>query len=255
MRHPLIAGNWKMYNNVSETMRFFDDFIKLVENLEGVEIAIFPPFTSLWEAAKKTAGTKIKIGAQNVHWEEKGAFTGEISPNMLKEIPCEYVIIGHSERRQHFTESDETVNKKVRAVLKHGIKPVICVGENLKQREENLTLKVVLPQVRKALADVELLSGEEIVFAYEPIWAIGTGKVATPEDAQEVIKSIRKEIETLYNKNIAENIRILYGGSVKPDNIKALMQERDIDGVLVGGASVDPQSFYKICAYKEQGVE
>ncbi|MGB9813650.1 MAG: triose-phosphate isomerase [Thermovenabulum sp.] len=255
MRRPLIAGNWKMHNNVSETITFLNKFIQLAENLKEVEIVIFPPFTSLWEGHKKVKGTNVKIGAQNMHWEEKGAFTGEISPTMLSEIPCEYVIIGHSERRQYFAETDETVNKKVKAALKYGIKPVICVGESLKEREENITLIVVKSQVQKALKDIELFTGEEIVFAYEPIWAIGTGKVATPKDAQEVISSIRREIENLYGEKIAKNIRILYGGSVKPDNIKELMKEEDIDGVLVGGASIDPESFYKICAYKDQGVE
>ncbi|WP_213951334.1 triose-phosphate isomerase [Tepidanaerobacter syntrophicus] len=247
-RKPLIAGNWKMNNTRKDTIDFLDDFLPKVRNITS-DIVICPPFTSLFTAAEKLTDTNVKLGAQNMHWEDNGAFTGEISPLMLKEVPCEYVIIGHSERRQYFAETDETVNKKIKSALKHGLLPIVCVGETLSQREEGITMAWVTSQVEKALKDISSSEVEKIVFAYEPIWAIGTGKTASSKDAEEVIKAIRGKIGELYSKNVAENIRILYGGSVKPDNIKELMNEADIDGALVGGASLDPESFYRICAF------
>ena len=247
-RIPLIAGNWKMNNTKRETLDFLSSFLPKVENIT-VEMAICPPFTDLYAAAEKLKGTKVKLGAQNMHWEETGAFTGEVSPLMLKEIPCDYVIIGHSERRQYFAETDETVNKKIKSALKHNIAPIVCVGETLAQREEGITIEFVMTQVENALKDIKPEDAKKIVFAYEPIWAIGTGKTASASDAQEVIGAIRNKIEKLYNKDVAEEVRILYGGSVKPENIKELMAEADIDGALVGGASLKPDSFYALCSF------
>lgn len=247
-RIPLIAGNWKMNNTKRETLDFLSSFLPKVENIT-VEMAICPPFTDLYAAAEKLKGTKVKLGAQNMHWEETGAFTGEVSPLMLKEIPCDYVIIGHSERRQYFAETDETVNKKIKSAIKHNIAPIVCVGESLAQREEGITIDFVMTQVENALKDIKPEDAKKIVFAYEPIWAIGTGKTASASDAQEVIGAIRNKIEKLYNKDVAEEVRILYGGSVKPENIKELMAEADIDGALVGGASLKPDSFYALCSF------
>lgn len=247
-RVPIIAGNWKMHNNKKQTLDFLNEFLSLTENLEA-EVVICPPFTDLWAAAERLSDSNVKLGAQNMHWEEKGAFTGEISPDMLKEIPCDYVIIGHSERRQYFAETDETVNKKIKASLKYGITPIICVGETLEQREQGIAMDWVLSQVEKALDGISRQDVETLVFAYEPIWAIGTGKTASGEDAQEMIAAIRKKIQELYDMNTAEEVRILYGGSVKPENIKELMAKPDIDGALVGGASLNPQSFLKIATF------
>ncbi|MCG1011285.1 triose-phosphate isomerase [Tepidanaerobacter sp. GT38] len=247
-RIPLIAGNWKMNNTKRETLDFLSSFLPKVENIT-IEMAICPPFTDLYAAAEKLKGTKVKLGAQNMHWEETGAFTGEVSPLMLKEIPCDYVIIGHSERRQYFAETDETVNKKIKSAIKHNIAPIVCVGESLAQREEGITIDFVMTQVENALKDIKPEDAKKIVFAYEPIWAIGTGKTASASDAQEVIGAIRNKIEKLYNKDVAEDVRILYGGSVKPENIKELMAEADIDGALVGGASLKPDSFYALCSF------
>ncbi|HHX24051.1 MAG TPA: triose-phosphate isomerase [Thermoanaerobacterales bacterium] len=247
-RIPMIAGNWKMNNNKKQTLEFLDGFLPRINDITA-EVVICPPFMDLFATAEKLEGTKIKLGAQNMHWEEKGAFTGEISPVMLKEIPCDYVIIGHSERRQYFAETDETVNKKIKSALKHNILPIVCVGESLDQREAGTTMSWVLSQVEKALKDITLEEVEKIVFAYEPIWAIGTGKTASASDAQEVISAIRKRISELYSQNVADKVRILYGGSVKPQNIKELMGEADIDGALVGGASLEPDSFYALCSF------
>jgi len=243
-----MAGNWKMNNDKRETLNFLSSFLPKVKELT-VEIVICPPFTSLYAAAEKLVGTNVKLGAQNMHWEEKGAFTGEVSPLMLKELPCDYVIIGHSERRQYFAETDETVNNKIKSALKHELAPIVCVGETLEQREEGITIDFVMGQVEKALKGIEAEEAKKIVFAYEPIWAIGTGKTASAADAQEVIGAIRNKISELYNKEVAEAVRILYGGSVKPENIKELMAEADIDGALVGGASLKAESFYAICSF------
>jgi triosephosphate isomerase len=248
-RKPVIAGNWKMYNNKKATEQFFDEFLPKVEDLNDVEIVICPPFTNLWAASEKLEGSNVKLGAQNLHWETEGAFTGEISPEMLKEIPCDFVIIGHSERRKYFAETDETVNKKIKTAFKFGLVPIVCVGESIEQRNQGITMEWVLSQVEKALAQIPAEQAAKIVFAYEPIWAIGTGKTASNKDAQEVIFAIRKKIAELYNKDVAEKVRILYGGSVKPQNIDELMKESDIDGALVGGASLKPESFYRIAAF------
>lgn len=249
-RIPLIAGNWKMHNNRRETLEFLEAFLPKAKGLE-VEVVICPPFTDLWPAAEKLKDTAVKLGAQNLHWEEKGAFTGEVSPAMLIEIPCDYVIIGHSERRQYFAETDETVNKKVKTALKYGLTPIICVGETLEQREQVITMSWVLGQVEKALEGLTDAEVQKIVFAYEPIWAIGTGKTASSQDAQEVIGAIRKKIADLFSAGVSDKVRILYGGSVKPENIKELMAQPDIDGALVGGASLKPDGFYSIASFNQ----
>lgn len=247
-RQPMIAGNWKMFNTVEEAKAFFDEFLPKAGALSA-EVVICPTYTALGAAAEKLKGTEVKLGAQNMHWEDQGAFTGEISPRMLREIPCDYVILGHSERRQYFAETDEGVNKKVKAALAHGLLPVICVGESLEQREKGVTMEWVLGQVEKGLVDLDAEQVSKLVFAYEPIWAIGTGKTASSGDAQEVIGALRQKIRELYNDQVAQKVRILYGGSVKPENIVELMAQPDIDGALVGGASLKPESFYKIAAF------
>lgn len=246
MRTPLIAGNWKMYKTVSEALEFTGRLKEILGSPAGVEVAVCPPFTALFAVARELAGTDIALGAQNMHWEKEGAYTGEVSPAMLKEAGCRYVILGHSERRQYFGETDLAVNKKLRAALAYGLVPIVCVGEKLAQREAGATFKVVEEQVKGSLAGVS--SGElaGIVIAYEPVWAIGTGRTARPEDAREVNGFIRKVLAGLVNGPAAEKVRILYGGSVKPENIASLIREPDIDGALVGGASLDPEVFAAI---------
>jgi triosephosphate isomerase len=212
---------------------------------------VAPPFTALYAVRKELDGSSIGLAAQNLYWEEKGAFTGEVSPLMLKEVGCHYVIIGHSERRQFFGETDETVNRRIKAALAQGLKVIFCIGETLKEREEGKTFPVIEKQVEgglKGLSDKEM---KNMVIAYEPVWAIGTGKTATPEQAEEVHRSIRGKIEKLYSREVSEEIRIQYGGSVTPENVKGLMNQPDIDGALVGGASLKAESFSKIVRFKE----
>ncbi len=253
MRTPLIAGNWKMYKTVSETVEFVNELKKLLAGeAGGVEVVLCPPHTSLGAAAEVLAGSDIKLAAQNMYWEEQGAFTGEISPLMLKEIGCKYVILGHSERRQFFGETDETVNKKVKAALKHGLVPIVCVGETLEQRESGVTEKVIETQVRGALAELDQAQTASLVMAYEPVWAIGTGRTASDDDAQKVNGFIRNLLTELAGKEAAEKVRIQYGGSVKPENAAALMSKPDIDGALVGGASLKPDSFAGIIKASKQ---
>lgn len=248
MRKPIIAGNWKMHKTPSEAVKLVEELIPLVKDAKA-EVVVIPPFVDLTEVARVIKGTNILLGAQNMFWEEKGAYTGEISPVMLKEIGVTYVVIGHSERRQYFKETDEMVNKKVLSALSHDLKPIVCVGESLSQREEGKTYDVVLTQTREALKGVSEEDITKVVIAYEPVWAIGTGKNATPQDANEVIKAIRNTIAELYGKDKAEMVRIQYGGSVKPDNISGFMAESDIDGALVGGASLVAEDFAKIVNY------
>jgi triosephosphate isomerase (TIM) len=245
MRVPIIAGNWKMNNTVDEAVNLIRDIKKGKKNSD-VEVVVCVPFTALWQVKKEIEGTSIKLGAQNMHWEDRGAFTGEISPLMLKEIGIDYVIIGHSERRQYFNETDETVNKKVKAALKYDIKPIICVGETLEEREKGMEKDVVKRQVEAALEDIDKKNIEDIVIAYEPIWAIGTGKTASNKDANDMISFIRQTVSDKYGENISQSMRIQYGGSVKPNNIKELMAESDIDGALVGGASLKADDFLKL---------
>lgn len=249
MRTPIIAGNWKMNKTASEARGFFSEFIKLIKDVKDVEIIIAPPFTALSAAVDAVKDTKIKISAQDMFWEEKGAFTGEISPIMIKDAGCSHCIIGHSERRQFFGDTDEAVSKKIKAALKFGLIPIVCIGENLKQREANKTMKVIETQLQGGLTGFSENDMDKIILAYEPVWAIGTGKTATPAQAQEVHKFIRDYIKKKAGDKIADGMRILYGGSVTPENIKGLMTEEDIDGALVGGASLKPDSFAGIVRF------
>lgn len=250
-RLPIIAGNWKMNKTVGEAINFIRELKGLLSGINDVEIVVAPPFTALFAVGKELHGSSIKLSAQNLHWEEKGAYTGEISPLMLKELDCKYVIIGHSERRQYFGESDEVVNRKIKAALKNGIKPIFCIGETLMERENGETFNVIKRQLESGLKDIKEEEIKEIVIAYEPVWAIGTGRTATPNQAEEVHSFIRGRLETLFSKEISEKVRIQYGGSVTPENIKGLMQQADIDGALVGGASLSAESFARIVRFKE----
>ncbi|MCF6462503.1 triose-phosphate isomerase [Clostridium sp. Cult1] len=248
MRIPIIAGNWKMNNTISEALALIDGIKKNKLNKE-VEKVVAVPFTSLSEVKKALEGTDIKLAAQNMHWEDNGAYTGEVSPLMLKEIGIDYCIIGHSERRQYFNELDETVNKKIKSALKYDIKPIVCVGETLEERESGKEEIVVKEQVLKALEGINKENIEDIVIAYEPIWAIGTGKTASSDDANNMCRFIRKIIGDKYGEDSKKSIRIQYGGSVKPNTIKELMSKKEIDGVLVGGASLVAEDFVKLVNY------
>lgn len=250
MRKPIIAGNWKMHKGIEETRQLLRE-LKDMEMSPEIEVVVCPPFTSLSEAAELLVGTAIGLGAQNMHWERSGAYTGEISPCMLKEIGCKYVIIGHSERRQYFGETDEMVNFKVKSAFNHDLIPIVCVGENLEQRKNGETKSLVTNQVKKALEGLTEKQVERIVIAYEPIWAIGTGVSAKGEDANEVIKLIRDIIAGDFGKDISQKVRIQYGGSVKPGNIKEFMEQPEIDGALVGGASLKAVDFGAIVNYKK----
>ena len=241
MRKPIIAGNWKMHKTIAEALDFVNAVKDRVNN-DNVEAVICAPFTLLKDLKEATKGTNIKIGAQNMHFEEKGAFTGEISPLMLKELDMDYVVIGHSERRQYFNETDETVNKKVLKALEFGIDPILCVGETLEEREAGNTKDVCKVQVEKALENVSKEDLAKVVIAYEPVWAIGTGKTATSEDANDVIAYIREVVANLYGE-LANEVRIQYGGSVKPSNVAEIMNQSDIDGALVGGASLEANDY------------
>lgn len=245
MRKKVIAGNWKMNKLPNETISFFEEFAPLVKDTKN-EVVICAPYTDLFYAILSAQNTNIKIGAENMHWEENGAYTGEVSPGMLKSIGVEYVIIGHSERREYFAETDETVNKKVKAAHNVGLKPIVCVGETLEQRESGNAKEIVTNQIKLGLKDLTNEQIESTIVAYEPIWAIGTGKTATKEDANETIKWIREEIANMYGKKIADQVIIQYGGSVKASNAKELFEMSDIDGGLVGGASLKPDEFAKI---------
>ena len=248
MRIPFIAGNWKMNKNIREALELVNN-IKDIANKTDVEVAVCVPFTVLTEVKKAIAGTKVKLGAQNMHWEEKGAYTGEISPSMLNEIGVDYVIIGHSERRQYFNETDETVNKKIKSALAHDIKPILCVGETLEQRESGNEKEVVKNQIVKDLKGISSEDMITIVIAYEPIWAIGTGKTASSEDANSMIGYIRSIIEETYGIDISEEVRIQYGGSVKPSNVTEIMKQPEIDGALVGGASLKAEDFIELVKF------
>ncbi len=246
MREPIIAGNWKMYKTAPESIVLANAIKRDLFDIDNVEIVLCPPFTSLTDVKDITGDTNISFGAQNMFWAEEGAFTGEISPKMLKALGCKYVIIGHSERRAYFGETNETVNKKVKSALKHGLLPIMCVGEKLEEREAGSAFDVVRDHVENGLLDVGEKEILNITFAYEPVWAIGTGKNATPEEAEEIHKFIRGLLSKKYGKEISENLRIQYGGSVKPDNIESLIKQKDIDGALIGGASLNPESFVEI---------
>jgi triosephosphate isomerase len=235
-----------MHNNIPESLDLVRKILYGVQNITVLDILVCPPFTALKSVYDLIKGSNIKLGAQNVHWEMKGAFTGEISPLMLKDVGCEYVIIGHSERREYFKETDDIINKKIFAALKVGLKPIVCIGEKLEERESGVTEKVLEQQITEGLKGLSNEDMENITIAYEPVWAIGTGKTATPEIANTTQSFIRNKIKEIFNENIAEKVRILYGGSVKADNAKALLEQEHIDGALVGGASLDAENFIKI---------
>lgn len=245
MRKPIIAGNWKMNNTVSEALKLVEELKPLVKDAKS-EVVIAPTFIALDAVVKAVKGTNVKVAAQNMHFEENGAFTGEVSPKMLEELGVDYVILGHSERRQYFAETDEALNKKVKKAFEHGLKPILCCGETLAEREANVTNEVTGKQVKLDLAGLTKEQAAEVVVAYEPIWAIGTGKTATDEQANETIGAIRKALGELFGEETAAKIRIQYGGSVKPENIKELLAKENIDGALIGGASLDPEKFIKM---------
>jgi len=250
-RLPFIAGNWKMNKTIAEAVDLIRELKGSISGVKGVEVAVAPPFTALYAVHRELEGSSIRLAAQNLYWEEKGAFTGEISPLMLKEVGCQYVIIGHSERRQFFGESDETVNRRIKAALAQGLKVIFCVGETLKEREEGKTFLLIERQMEGGLKGLRAQEMRDMVIAYEPVWAIGTGKTATPEQAEEVHRFIRGEMGKLYSGEVSEEIRVQYGGSVTPDNIKGLMNQPDVDGALVGGSCLKAESFSKIVRFKE----
>lgn len=248
MRKIIIAGNWKMHKTVAESIELINGLKRELFAIDSqvLDIVVCPAFTALSEVAELLADSDIKMGAQDMFWEEEGAFTGEISAKMLKDTGCEYVIIGHSERRQYFNETNESVNKKLKAALIHGLVPIMCVGETLKEREAGNTFAVLKDHVHNGLAAIDAEAVQKILIAYEPVWAIGTGKTATPLQAQEAQKFIREMLKKLYNTTVAQNMRIQYGGSVKPENTAELMAQPDIDGALVGGASLKVETFTEI---------
>ncbi len=246
-RKPIIAGNWKMHKTASETVRFVRELIHALGNAQpACEVIVAPPFTSIGPAVKEAEGTFIRVSGQNLHWELQGAFTGEVSGGMLKDLGCSHVIIGHSERRQYFGETDETVSRKINAALRENLIPIFCLGETLEEREAGRTFDVVRRQLTGGLADVSVSDPVNFVIAYEPVWAIGTGRTATPDQAQEVHAFVRHELGQFLPKGFSEQVRILYGGSVKPDNARSLMACADIDGGLVGGASLKTDDFLGI---------
>ena len=242
-RRPIMAGNWKMNKTTAEERDLVGKLIPLIGGIKERDVLLAPPFTALQAVAEAIKGTGVALSAQNLHWEDKGAFTGEISAEMLLDLGCKYVIIGHSERRQYFGETDETVNKRLRQALNKGLLPIVCVGETLKEREAGAANGVIERQVAGALQGVTAAEMAKVIIAYEPVWAIGTGKTATPEQADEIHSFIRSKVQVAYGKEVAGSLRIQYGGSVTPDNVSALMSMPDIDGALVGGASLKPESF------------
>jgi len=250
-RRPLIAGNWKMFKTCSEAVETAGQLVKLLATTSDIDVIIAPPFTALAPVSDIVRGSRVSLGAQNLFWETEGAYTGEISPAMLVSTECKYVIIGHSERRQYFDETDETVNKKIKAAIKNDLIPVLCVGESEKERESKETFSVLDKQIKKGLEGFSSDDLETLVIAYEPVWAIGTGKTATTDQAQEAHQFLRSVLEKSFGNMLAKSIRILYGGSVKPNNIAELMAMPDIDGALVGGASLDPETFSKIVHFNK----
>lgn len=249
MRRPMIAGNWKLFKTPAQTREFLAAFVPAASGVDKCDIVIAPPFTSLAAAVDSTKGTNVHVSAQNVHWEKEGAFTGEVSAPMLAEVGCGFVIVGHSERRQYFGETDETVSLKTGAVLESGMQAIVCVGETLGQRDSGDAEAVVAEQLNGGLGRLTASDLSHIIVAYEPVWAIGTGKTATPEIAQTMHGAIRGVVSARFGAETAAALRILYGGSVKPENIGELMAQPDIDGGLVGGASLDPESFKAIIRF------
>jgi triosephosphate isomerase len=250
LRRPVIAGNWKMYKTQAETRAFFASFLPFVAASNQCDIVVAPPFTAIAAAVESARGSAVAIAAQNLHWEREGAFTGEVSAPMIVESGCRAVIIGHSERRQYFGETDDSVNRKLKAALGAGLPPIVCVGETLAEREANHTEAVLQRQFEGGFAALTPQDFSRILVAYEPVWAIGTGRTATPEIASEVHRHVRGLAAKMFTPELASALRLLYGGSVKPDNIRGLMEQTDIDGALVGGASLDPKSFAAIVNYR-----
>ncbi len=248
MKNVIIAGNWKMNNTMADTTKLLNELKPLVKDAKA-EVVVCVPYTNLYVANELLKGSNIKLGAENVHWADNGAFTGEISASMLKELNVEYVIVGHSERRQYFGETDETVNLRAKKAIDNGIKPIICVGETLEERETNQVEKVIVNQVTKALDGICEVGIKSVVIAYEPIWAIGTGKTATAQEANDTIKIVRDTVRKLYNDSIADELLIQYGGSMKPSNVKELMAMKEINGGLIGGASLKAEDFSQIVKY------
>ena len=248
-RRPLIAGNWKMHKTVNEALAYIEAFKPLVADVDDRDIMIAPPFIALDACEKALEGSNVALGAQNCHWEDEGAFTGEVSPRMLVDVGVTYVILGHSERRHLFGETDEMIRRKIEAVLRHKMVPILCVGETLEEREAGRTLEVLERQLTEGLKGFSAGELKDLVIAYEPVWAIGTGKTASPEQAQEAHAFIRKLLAETFDEAFAGKTRILYGGSVKPENIVGLMARPDIDGALVGGASLNPDTFARIVRF------
>jgi triosephosphate isomerase len=248
MRKTIIAGNWKMYKTITQAIELANGLKREFFDLDSqiIDIVLCPPFTALSEVYEVVADSSIRLGAQDVYWQQEGAFTGEISPSMLVDLGCKFVIIGHSERRQYFGETNESVNKKLKAALKNNLTPVVCVGETLSERERGETFKVLEDHVQDGLKDIGADDTLKIVIAYEPVWAIGTGKTATSQQAEEAQKYIRDLLTKLYNSDISQDVRIQYGGSVKPENIVDLLSQPDVDGALVGGASLEVRTFAEI---------
>ena len=246
MRKPIIVGNWKLNHSIDDAVKLVTELKRELCDITEVDIVVCPVFTALSVVLDVLLESNIAVGAQNLYWEDSGAFTGEVSAPMLKHIGVEYAIIGHSERRQYFGETNETVNKKIKAALKHNLIPIVCVGENLKEREANKTFDVVKNHCQEGLKNFTAEEIKKVIIAYEPVWAIGTGKNATAKEAEEVHKFIRELLRKMYNEEVSANVRIQYGGSVNSDNIKELMAEPDVDGALVGGASLKSDSFVKI---------
>jgi triosephosphate isomerase (TIM) len=253
MRHKLIAANWKMYKTPEQAQAFVAAFLPLVTNAKHAGIVLCPPFVCLPAVVEALRNSGIGVGGQNMFWEKEGAYTGEVSALMLRAVGCSHVIIGHSERRQYFGETDDTVNRKLRAALAAGLQPIVCVGEVLQEREAGLTEEVLARQCNIAFSEISSLEAAPLIVAYEPVWAIGTGKTATPEMAADAHSIIRAKAAEAFGDEPAANMRILYGGSVKPENAKALMSQVEIDGALVGGASLDPKSFAAIVAAGDAG--
>ena len=248
-RKKVMAANWKMHKNPTQTLAFFQEFLPMVAGHTRDEIVVCPPYIDLYVAIAQAKGSEVAVGAQDLHWEKEGAYTGEICPGMLLDIGCTHVIIGHSERRQYFGETDDIVNFKLKAALEAGLTPIVCVGEVLEEREAGLTEDVLRRQCLRAFHAISAKKAAKLVVAYEPVWAIGTGKTATPPMASEAHSLIRGEAAKAFSPVFSEHLRILYGGSVKPENVKGLMAETEIDGALVGGASLDPKSFAAIVQY------
>jgi triosephosphate isomerase len=249
MRKPVIAGNWKLFKTIAESVALVHELIPLVGGNQSVDIVVAPVFTALSRVSDAVEGSHIMLASQDCYWEEEGAFTGEVAPKLLKDAGCSYVIIGHSERRQYFAETDLTVNKKIKAAIAAGLSAIVCVGESLAERESDQTFTVIETQLKGGLAGLVDEAFSHIIIAYEPVWAIGTGKTATDAQAQDVHAFIRQLIARLVGQPIADAVRILYGGSVKPDNVKGLMTQPDIDGALVGGASLKAESFAAIANF------